>query len=86
MLTVKIADSKLREITTVEMSRVPCVGEKILIVDCEGNGAPHTVEYVDWTLYRNNSKPIEAMISVELDLGTDEEYKAFIEWFNSGED
>ncbi len=86
MPIVQITDSKLRDITTLEMSRVPCVGEKVLIDDGEGNGAPHTVEYVQWTLYRNNSKPIEAMISIELDLGTDEEHKAFIEWFNSSED
>lgn len=63
MPVVKITDAKLRDIITIECSRVPCVGEKIMLDHCDGDGSPYTVEYVSWTIYRNNSKPVDAMIS-----------------------
>lgn len=51
---------------TIECSRVPCVGEKIMLDYLDGGAAPYTVEYVSWTVYRNNSKPVDAMISIDL--------------------
>ena len=68
MPRVKITDSNLREIMTSEFSRVPCVGEVInLDEDYQGREDSHKVEYVSWSVYRNNNSPVEAMISLDIE-------------------
>lgn len=51
MPVVKVTDANLRDIITIECSRVPCVGEKIMLDHCDGGGVPYTVEYVSRTIY-----------------------------------
>lgn len=82
MVTVKITDAKLREIITAEFSRVPCVGESIMLDHCDGEGCPYLVEYVSWSVYRNNANPVDAMISISLD----DEDGEFSRWFTSDSD
>ncbi|MCU7848948.1 MAG: hypothetical protein KZQ89_13295 [Candidatus Thiodiazotropha sp. (ex Lucinoma kastoroae)] len=82
MPVVKVTDANLRDIITIECSWVPCVGEKIMLDHCDGGGTPYTVEYVSRTIYRNNTKPVDAMISIDFE----DEDGEFSRWFNSDED
>ncbi len=74
MALVTITDKNLREIITADFNRVPCVGESIMLYWRDGSGAPYEVQYVSWTVHQANSKPVEAMISIDTGLtGVDQD-------------
>jgi hypothetical protein len=82
MPKVLITDKNFSPLIVSDFSRVPCVGEHIQIDWCDGNGGPQLVEYVSWTVYRNNIKPVEAIVSI----GLDDRDGRFAKYFNVDHD
>lgn len=67
MPKVIIQDKDLQPLFEADFSRVPCVGEKLSLADSDGNGNTYTVKWVNWEFMVDNSKPVEAKVSLDLD-------------------